>query len=1206
LTSRILLRGLELDRPQFSVRVLPDGSTDLPKTGPGSGSSSSRRVSIGRIQIRSGDLFLNDQRIPLDLVLPSFEAFLVADAQGGLKGDLSAGPGPLRFGDLPAEDARVAVGLRFGDARLSLDSGSFRSAGTDLSLAGELDLHQAPKGEIRLSGPFDLENFERSMVRTGLELKGLARSQAALSIDGERWTLVGTLRGQQGSYQSIPIDAFETDFWWDGSDLRFRGLNLEALGGKASLDVQVPKNAAVSVVGSVDQLSAEPLLRWLFDFGSAGLGSRVSGPLDLSLPRGASTLLSGTGDLHFAPDPGLGDPVAGRFPFRADRGVVTATGARLEGPKTAVSLDGSILPDHSLNLDVKLASEDLATTDALAVRLRRALGTPQPEPLGATGRGRFQGRVSGTTGEPIFTGGFIGAAFGYLGVSWGDINWSGTASSFDLKSDALTATRGSARVDLSGTQRLGAAGIDDAMDLSIVVKGWPAKDLLHVVDSTLDVDGAVSGTFRLLGTRSRPLGDAQLASARGKALGVPFIEADLQLKFEGEALRIEDLTAVVGGGDLSARGLITDEAGAPAFDGDVEIREVEFSDLGLQAAAGPVIGGHVDGRARFSGPTEAPQVSAHLESKRIFYGDEGIGAVAVDVEGKGDGLLSVVGRADSPRFVASVTGSIEAKPPHVSRLEVKLGSARLDPVLRALGSRFENAVVITASANAQVEGPLLDPDAMTARVREGGLRIAVPEYAIEAAPGFVVDIEKSAVQIGGLTLTGEGTSLAISGKLALKPDDLNDLSVTGRADLRVLTGFLREWRTRGSATLRSQIGGSPKAIRLSGGLDLEDGAIRLRTFPQGLEDLNGRIVFNETQARVAGLEGRFGGGRVSVSGQIGFGSAVPAAFDFSFTGDSLGLRYPEGLKSTFGAALRLQGTAESQWLTGTLMVSKALWTRRYAITSELFASQSQSPGFALPSSSLKPSAMRLDIEIKAPGTLRVDNNLAALAAKADLTLTGSPTEPQLLGQVEVERGKVFFRGNTYDVRKGVAHFSNPRAINPVFDIEADTRVRSYRLTLQANGTLDRVSTRITSDPPLTSPQIASLLTGGDETDVASLAGSATALDLKTLGFGGANSLASSWLDDNLTGKVAQGFGLSRLSIDPGRGRLLNPTGSRLTVGKRVTRDLEVVYSRNIFGGTENQLATVEYSISNRFSLVAGWTDPGGFSTDVRTRIVLGR
>ena len=374
--------------------------------------------------------------------------------------------------------------------------------------------------------------------------------------------------------------------------------------------------------------------------------------------------------------------------------------------------------------------------------------------------------------------------------------------------------------------------------------------------------------------------------------------------------------------------------------------------------------------------------------------------------------------------------------------------------------------------------------------------------------------------------------------------------------------------------------------------------MRVRAFPQGLDGLNGRIVFSETQAKVAGLEGRFGGGRVSVSGQMGFGGAFPASFDFFLNGDSLGLRYPEGLRSTFGAALRLQGTLDAYWLTGNLLVSKALWTRKYTITSELLGGSGPVGGFTPASSGLKRSPMHLDIAIKAPGTLRLENNLASLGAKADLTLTGSPTEPQLLGRVELERGKVYFRGNTYDVRRGVANFSNPREINPVFDIEADTRVKSlhagasYRLTLLASGTVDRVSTRITSDPPLTSAQIASLLTTGDENSAASAGAT-------TVGVAGAFSSVI----DEAAGKVAQelGIGLSRLSINaPGFG-----TGTRLTVGKQVTRDIEVVYSGYVNGGTD-KLVTVEYAFLNRFSLVASWQEPGGYGADARARFVLGK
>ena len=1200
-TPNVLLRRFELERPELSLQVFADGSTDFPALQ--GGATSGKTVSLGDLVIRSGYLYVNDRRSPLDLSWPNFEAKLNSGFRNLLKGTMSSGPGPLRIGDLEAVGTRMSVDLRFEDSVLHIEGGTFDASDSKLSLKGAIDLEKEPTGDIRFTGPLNLATLDRSIVGTGLDLQGIADTDLVLKVAGGSLALSGMLAGRQGSFDSIPVETFETKVVWDGSNVTLDPLRLDALDGRAVLNVAVPEGKDTQVKGTLEGVNAQPLMAWLFGASATGLGARVSGPLDLALPRGAATLFSGTGDFTLTAEPAFGDPLSGRVPFKAVKGAVNLNGATFVVSRTSVKVDGRIGTDRRLAVALDLSSEDLISTDHMGARLRRAFGTPQATPLGLSGKGVLSGDISGTLADPLVTGTFQGTDIAYLGVKWGDVNWSGAASPVELRSEKLAASRDGATIELHGRQRLGDTGVDDAMDLEIAVKGWPATDLLKVVGSEMDVDTSVAGTLHLSGTRARPQGSGSLTSAAGKAMGLPFTNAGLRLRFEGEPLRIESLNATLGGGDVEAHGVLTTADDTPAFEGDVAFSNVELADLGLQKADAPAIGGRITGTATLSGPIDRPTLKAHLESKRIFYGDEGIGAVTMAIEGRGDGTLALTASADSTRFKAAITGSVEARAPHQGRLSVRLANARIDPVLRALGSRFENAVVITASANAEIEGPFEAPDRVTARIRDGRLKVAVPDYFVEASPGSIIDVENREVRIAGLTLTGEGTSLAISGKVALRPGDENDLSVAGRADLRVFSGFLREWRLRGATTLRAQVRGTPKAPRASGGIDIQGGALRVRAFPQGLDDLNGRIVFNETQARVAGLEGRFGGGRVSVSGQVNFGGTVPSSFDFLIDGDALGLRYPEGLRATFGADLRLQGTTDAHWLTGELLVSKALWTRKYAITSELFASQAATtvfPGAA----GYRPSPMRLDINIKAPGTLRLDNNIANIAARADLSLTGSPNEPQLLGRVEIERGKVYFSGNTYEVRKGVAHFSNPREINPVFDLEADTRLRNYRLTLQANGTLDRVTTRITSDPPLTTAQIASLLTGGDENEVAAGSNSSIA-DLKTLGTGGVNTFASTWLDENITGRVAQGFGLSRLSIDPGPG-LLRTSGSRLTVGKRVTPDLEVVYTRSLFNssGVERQLVSAEYSLSNRFSLVTSWEEQLGFATDVRARFVL--
>src|SRR5262249_37361942 len=140
---------------------------------------------------------------------------------------------------------------------------------------------------------------------------------------------------------------------------------------------------------------------------------------------------------------------------------------------------------------------------------------------------------------------------------------------------------------------------------------------------------------------------------------------------------------------------------------------------------------------------------------------------------------------------------------------------------------------------------------------------------------------------------------------------------------------------------------------------------------------------------------------------------------------------------------RLFGDEAQQWLTGKVHVKDAVWTRRYDIASELLATST-------PVAGAQPAALgggvRFDVKVQAPGTLKIDNNLATLQARADLTLQGTYASPVVLGRAEIDRGRVYFQGNTYVIRRGAIDFTNPQRFDPLFDIEAESRVRSYNVT----------------------------------------------------------------------------------------------------------------------------------------------------------------
>jgi translocation and assembly module TamB len=153
-----------------------------------------------------------------------------------------------------------------------------------------------------------------------------------------------------------------------------------------------------------------------------------------------------------------------------------------------------------------------------------------------------------------------------------------------------------------------------------------------------------------------------------------------------------------------------------------------------------------------------------------------------------------------------------------------------------------------------------------------------------------------------------------------------------------------------------------------------------------------------------------------------------------------------------------------------------------------------------------------------------------------------------------------------------------------------------------NGTLERVYPTLSSDPHLSQVAILSLLAGADESVVASLDSRRDDAQAR-LAATGAYTLAAGRLSEEvgLERGAERLFRLSRFSIDPSavRGDVTNPT-ARLTVGKRVTPDMALVYSVDL-RGSEERLVSVEYTLSERLSVLLTRAEPGGFGFDLRLR-----
>jgi translocation and assembly module TamB len=641
-------------------------------------------------------------------------------------------------------------------------------------------------------------------------------------------------------------------------------------------------------------------------------------------------------------------------------------------------------------------------------------------------------------------------------------------------------------------------------------------------------------------------------------------------------------------------GSLTDDG---VFDGSAEMMDVDLGALLPRPIPDVAFGGRLSGRLVLQGTLARPRLRGSLTSPRLFLGDEGIGALEASLVGTGDGTLSIDGRCRSGRVDLALGGSVSALPPYEAALQLRARDTSLDPFLRAVRPALPPTIALVVSGQMSLTGPLARPVELRAEASARDLRLLLPDYPIRSRGSVRLGLEGGRLRLADFHLAGEGTDLVVTGGVDLVGDGPLSVSARGRADLRALSLVTRRLRGAGAARLSVEVSGRRSAPRVAGSLDLDGAGLRVRGFPHGVEDLTGTVRFTETVAELEDVSGSFAGGRLAIEGQAAYAGGRLTSYDIRPSGRGLSLRYPEGLRSLLDAELRLFGNADEQWVTGTIDVRQALYRRRYDIASELL---STGRTFAPASPASLEEGPRLDLQIRAPGTLRIDNNLATLTARADLVLQGTTRAPVVTGHAQIEGGQLYFQGRTYVIQRGTLDFVNPRKLDPLFDIEADTLIRSYRVTLRASGTLERVTPTLTSDPPLSSLQILALLAGQDGSEVASLTQTQARASQAQLAAAGAATLAAGRLSESvgLEREAERLFGLNRFSIDPSllRGAGSTPT-ARVTVGKRLSPDLNVLYSQDL-RGTEERILAVEYNLSDRLSLRLTRTDPGTAKTGV--------
>lgn len=972
-------------------------------------------------------------------------------------------------------------------------------------------------------------------------------------------------------------------------------------------------------------------------------GKRGHGEVDVTAPGGRPTMTREfqpdvlAAEEALAPEAGpfnprasLGYlPIAGRVAYTLEPQWITLGKSWVATPKTYVDFQGRTAYGERSQIPFHVTSLDWLESNRVLAGIMTTFGSSTGA-VAVGGSGQFDGVMLGAFTKPRIEGTFSGRNMRAWDTTWG----AGTAqvvieNGYALVSDSAL-TRDGSRITAQGRFSLGYPRRDGGEEINAVVRMTkrPLADLRHAfLLDDYPVEGLVSGEYHLYGKYETPFGFGRLAIEQGSAYGEPFESATAALRFEGTGVRLDALDIRKSTGAITGAAWVGWD-GNYSFDADGSRIPVEA--LAMAAFPRAPLSGLLQFAATGSGTFDAPRYDVRIRVDDLFAGDEGIGQVTGRLSLRGE-LLTTELEAASPRLAVSASGRIAMTDQMDAELTLRFANTSLDPYLRFFAPQLSPFATAVAGGTVRVVGELADVDHLSVNTCVEQLDLKLFDYRLSnrspanaarsAASGGVggcaagsdallLDLNQHVAEIGRLRLYGEGTELSVEGSVNLH-DSTIAVQAAGDANLGILQGFFRDLRSSGGATLTAAISGPFDKPVFSGSATIADGRIRQLALPHSLEAINGQVMFDAGGIRVDGLRARLASGDVTFSGRVGLAGFTPGDINLTATGQQMRIRYPEGFQSVIDADLTLRGTMAALLLRGTVTVHDALYAKRFEPNADLLSlagGGAPAIGGAAPAATLP---LTFDVQIDAPSSLRIENNIAHMVASADLKLQGTYDHPVLFGTAQIERGDVIFEGNRYRVTRGSVGFANPVRIEPYFDIEAETRVRvpgqTYRVTLGFTGTTSRLSLNLNSDPPLSSVGIALLLfdpsTDLTDAELRGLNPAAATRSQEDLIKAATARLLTGSVSAPVNRAVEQTLGVDLQitpSISVADGDPLTPS-ARLILGKRLSNRAYITFARPLGAAARDQILVLEYDQNDRLGWVITSNGDRTFSVDFRVQ-----
>lgn len=1229
---KVDLSSLRIDKPRLRIVIDSAGSNNFPvPRGPRNGKDWARNlvdVAVREYAVTGGLAEVDIRNVPLDfrgedLAIQMSRDSTAARYQGKIATRrLRIAADLMAPAETDLDAAFVLDATRLNLAPLRLTAGKSR-----VDLNGYLTNLRMPRGTFQTKAELALADAV-PMFSLPLKPTGTASFEGDLSIsfaDGFDYTLAGrtTAQGLGYSYDRLKIENASASAAVTATPARvtLKDLQAAALGAKITGQAELvrteerasPEFHFRGKIGDLEVRQAAAIftdrpLPW-----NGVLAGSVEADAVLGKSRTKMAL-----SLSIAPV-SEGVPVDGHVEMSYDqeKSLLSLGDSRVSTPATSLIVAGTL--DQSLAVRARTTSMD----DVLTALSLAGEGAPKTLPLrfGTGGEATLAGTVTGGLTDPMFHGEVAIANASIEGHRFDRFSGDVAASHKSVELRRMTISRGQTQIAGDVTVVAGAGDFAAGpLTAQLNVRNASLAEAARELDVATDAQGMASATVHLSGTARQPEAEITINAREVSANGEQAESLRGALRYTDHSLAVTGGQADVGTGKVLFSGAfehpVNDYKNGEARL-DVTAQNVPFARLAALRALQPGVEARLDGQADIrgrvqNGALQVRSVKGDASARTVTLDKDALGDVSLSAETSGNELAlqakarlrgTPIDAQGKFRMDADMPGSLTFRFPRLTitalhDLLMLRGTAEQKAEEPPVDGYVEGSGTATVSLkrpeNLQAEVKIDTLQLNTKSPQNLRLGVQSQDVQIRNAQPILIAANMREARIRAAHLTALDTDLEVGGAIPLQGNGGADLNVAGTVNLAVLQLLNADLLARGRATVGVSIRGSVRDPLINGRMEFTGTSLYMNDVPSGLDNAAGTIVFDRNRATIETLTAQTGGGQVAFHGFLEFGNTL--IYRLQAEARQVRVRYPEDVSFTGNAQLALTGTSDASTLSGTVTLNRAAISPRVDLGKLLAQAAKPSPAPPNPNEYLR--GMRFDVHVSNSPTFELETSLTRnVETEVDLHLRGTPLRPALQGSIAVNSGEIQVFGNRYTVNRGDIRFLNPVKIEPVLDMNLETRTRGITVNVAISGSAERLNVNYSSDPPLQSREIIALLAVGRDPTALS---NAAQFSSSTSGFSDAGGLLGQAVSQELSNRLQRFFGASRVKIDPTMTGIDNLPSARLTVEQQVSRDISLTYITNL-NRTQEQIVRVQWDLNRQWSAVAIRNSNGLFGVDIQFR-----